>query len=451
MSAKASRAAGPEAPTVGVASDYEAVVAALFARRPEWLVPGLRRIRHLVRRLDAPQRAYATLHVAGTNGKSSTARIATSVLLAAGRTVGTFISPHLQDVRERILINDKPVDRATFLRVMEGLRDPIAVTEDELGEMVTFFETLTALGALCFRQAHVDVGVIEVGKGGRWDATNIHHGQVAVIGPVGLDHPELGASVGEVAAQKAGVLKEGSVGVVGLQLPTADAVISSEASARGAQLLRLGTAFEILSRRPVPGGQDLVLRIGRHVHAGHLPLHGGHQAANAACAVAAVDALLADEGGLSPEAVRTGLSNARSPGRFEVMTRRDGPPVVLDGAHNGDGARSLVDAVREALPGRRVVVVLGVLSDKDVQRVVDTMAEIADALVVTRPPCARSASPSALASAIRGRGGRAVRADTAAGALGAADRLAAEGDVIVVTGSLYLVGAVRGLLGGEVA
>jgi dihydrofolate synthase/folylpolyglutamate synthase len=426
-------------------------VAALFARRPECLVPGLRRIRRLSHRLGDPQHAYPSLHITGTNGKTSTARIATSLLLAAGRSVGTYTSPHLQDVRERVRIDGVPVPRAILLHALAEVEAQIPGTEGELGEMVTFFEALTALGAVCFRDAGVDVGVIEVGKGGRWDATNVHDGQVAVIGTVGRDHLELGLCLAEVAAEKAGIVKDGATAVVGHQHPDADAVIAAQVAARSARLLHVGEAFEVLARTPLAGGQDLLVRVGDRAYGAYLPLHGAHQAANAACALAAVEGVLADVGGLSNEIVRAGLAAVRSPGRLEVFTREGAPPVVLDGAHNLDGAHSLVAAVRETFPGRRIVAVLGVHGDKDTDGMVGAVLELADHVVVTRPPCGRAATLAALAGAAARRGRRVGRAAQVTDALAAAGRVAGADDVIVVTGSLYLVGAARDLLGGAVA
>jgi dihydrofolate synthase / folylpolyglutamate synthase len=430
---------------------YAHAVERLFARRPEVIVPGLRRIRALCRALGDPQHAYDVVHLTGTNGKTSTARIVTALLVEAGRRVGTYTSPHLQDVRERIRIDGTPVDRERFLAALSAVEAQVPAVEAALGEGVTFFETLTALGARCFRDAGVDTGIVEVGMGGLWDATNVHDGAVAVIGRVGLDHPELGSTHAEVAVEKAGIIKDGATVVLGPQPPAAERVVAATAARRGARLVRIGDDFAVTARLPVAGGQDLLLRSGGRTVAAHLPLHGAHQATNAACAVAAVDALLADQGGLSAEAVRAGLARVRSPGRLEVFPRDRAAPVVLDGAHNPEGARALVDGLDEAFPGRRVVAVIGVLADKDVEGVLRALLERAATAVVTRSPCPRTATPGDLA-AVAGRFGREVLlAPDVHGALALADDLAGPDDVLVVTGSLYLVGAARDQLGGELA
>lgn len=433
------------------AERYEAAIAALFARRPERMVPGLARIRSLCRHLGDPQTAYEVVHLTGTNGKTSTARMVTSLLVEHGRRVGTYTSPHLQDVRERIRIDGLPIERWRLAEALERLDRQMVASEAELGEMVTFFEALTGLGAVSFRQAAVDVGVIEVGMGGRHDATNVHDAEVAVIGTVSLDHPELGSTIAEVAAEKAGIIADGAVVVVGPQAADADRVIAAEAHARGARIRRSGSAFGVVSRQAVPGGQDLLLRVGRDHHAVHLPLVGEHQATNAACALAAADALLADHGGLRAESVATGLARVRSPGRLESFDRDDRASVVLDGAHNPAGARSLVEALPEAFPGRAFVPVLGILEDKDVAGVVAVVLELADHVVVTSPPAGRGMPADALAAAVRRCGGRATIAGEVQGAIAVASRLAGDSGVVVVTGSLYLVGAARAVVGGGVS
>ena len=427
---------------------YEAAIASLFARRPERMVPGLARIRSLCRGLGDPQTAYEVVHLTGTNGKTSTARMVSSLLVEHGRRVGTYTSPHLQDVRERIRIDGVPIESWRFAEALARVEGQIPASEAELGEMVTFFEALTGVGAVSFRDAGVDVGVIEVGMGGRQDATNVHDAEVAVIGTVALDHPELGATIAEVAAEKAGIIADGAVVVVGPQTADADRIIAGQARARGARIRRSGSAFGVVVRQPVPGGQDLVLRVGRERFAVHLPLVGEHQADNAACALAAVDALLADRGGLRAESVVAGFARVVSPGRLESFGRGERAPVVLDGAHNPAGARSLVAALPEAFPGRGVVAVLGVLEDKDVTGVVTAVLEFADHVVVTAPPVARGLPADTLAATVRRCGGRATVAGDVQAAITVASRLAGGSGVVVVTGSLYLVGAARAVLGG---
>lgn len=429
---------------------YDAAVRRLFARRPERMVPGLARIRSLCREAGDPQHSYDTVHLTGTNGKTSTARMVTSLLIEHGWRVGTYTSPHLQDVRERIRIDGVPIGRSEFVSALERLDRQIAVSEQELGEMITFFEALTCLGASSFRDAGVEAGVIEVGMGGRLDATNVHEARVAVIGTVALDHPELGSTIPEVAREKAGIIADDAVVVVGPQPAGADRVIAAEARSRGARLRRAGSAFGVISRQPVPGGQDVRLRVGSHDHLAHLPLRGAHQATNAACALAAVEALLADHGGLCPDAVRMGFARVRSPGRLEVFERPGQATVVLDGAHNPEGTRSLALSLPEVFSGRAFVPVLGVLEDKDVEGVVAPILEFAKHTVVATSPAARGMPAECLAATVRRCGGRATIAPGVDEAIRAATQLAGPDGVVVITGSLYLVGAARAALGGDV-
>jgi dihydrofolate synthase/folylpolyglutamate synthase len=429
---------------------YEAAVGALFARRPEVMLPGLDRIRALSARLGDPQRAYPAVHITGTNGKTSIARMVTGVLEALGLLTGTYTSPHLHDVRERIRVGGRPVSPTAFVGRLDALAPHIAAVEAERGEMVTFFETLTALASACFAGAGVDVGVVEVGMGGRWDATNLVDGRVAVLGRVGLDHAELGSTVAEVAAEKAGIIKDGAAVVSAAQEPAAARVIARAAAAHGASILWEGRDFGLRSRRPTPDGQDLVLWAGEGAEATvHLPLHGAHQAANAACAFAAVVAHV-PRAARDAEAVRTGFAAARSPGRLELFHRPGRAPVLLDGAHNPDGARALAAALRGEFPFRRRVVVLGVMGDKDVDGIVGEVLGAADAVVVTQPASNRAAPADRLAKAVRLAGRTALTAVDVPAALALASELAGEDDaVVVVTGSLYTVGEAREIVGRD--
>ena len=433
----------------GVAFDpdtYTAAVAALFARRPEIMLPGLERIEVLAARLGDPQRRYPSVHLTGTNGKTSMARMATALLLAAGRRVGTYTSPHLQDVRERIRLDGVPLTPEALYAVLDAVVPVADAVGAERGEMVTFFETLTAMAYTAFADARVDVGVFEVGMGGRWDATNLVDGRVAVIGTVGLDHPELGSTVAEVATEKAGIIKAGAHVVVGPQAPEALAVITAEAQRQNATVLSYGRDFAVEDRRIGPRSQRVTLRTPDARVVVELPLAGQHQAVNAACALTAVEAL---SGPIGDEAVARGLADVRSPGRLEVFDRPGRARVVLDGAHNGPGAEALAAALRVHHPGRRVVVI-GVLADKDMAAIVAPLVPLADAVVVTRPDAVRAGDPADLAAAVTAAGQRPMVVPDVAAALSAADDLAGDDDVVVVTGSLYTVGQARGLLGAEI-
>ena len=422
---------------------FDEAVQRLFARRPERMVPGLERISALCARLGDPQRCAPAVHVTGTNGKTTLARMVSTLLSAHGHEPGTYTSPHLQDVTERVRIGGRRMRRDEFVRGLDTLLEHVDAVEAERGEMVTFFETLTALAFQHFAARRVSAAVVEVGMGGRWDATNVLDAEVAVLNPVRLDHAELGDAVEQVAWEKAGIISQGGVCVTAEQWPAAHAVIAAEARERDAQLLVAGTDFALLDRRMHEGGQTLVIgdRAGT-VDAIELPLHGAHQADNAAVALAATSALLGD---VDPDAVRAGFSAVRSPGRMEIVP--GAVPVLLDGAHNPAGAQALARALTEELPAKRRVVVLGAMGDKDYGGIIEALAPIADAFVCTEAPTLRSASAEQLAKVARIAGvPTEVEAEVDA-AITRARGLAGEGTMVVVTGSLYLVGAARDALG----
>jgi dihydrofolate synthase/folylpolyglutamate synthase len=428
---------------------YDAAVAELFARQPERMVPGTERIRDLFALLGHPEQSFPSIQVTGTNGKTTTTTMIACLLGALGLTAGSYTSPHLQDVRERIRVATEPVGGPDLATRMAELAPFLAEVDARHEVRLTFFEVLTALAVVHFADYPVEVGVFEVGMGGRWDATNLVRGEVAVLGPVGLDHPQLGGTVREVAGEKAGIVKEGAAVVSAAQAPEAEAVIAAAAAAHGGRLVVAGRDFGLTDRRLAVGGQVVDLRgVTGDVPEVFLPLHGLHQAANAACALAAVEGFLGFAGGLHPGVVREGFAAVRAPGRLEVVPRGEGEAtVVLDGAHNPDGARALALALRSEFALRRRILVLGVLGDKDVDAIVRELVPVADHVVVTAPPSSRAAPADRLAKAVREAGGSVEVADDVAAALDLAGGLATDADAVVVTGSLYTVGAARDALG----
>lgn len=427
---------------------YDQAITELFNRRPEIMVPGLRRIRALVHSMGEPQRAYAGIHLTGTNGKTSTARMITSLLLAAGEHVGTYTSPHLQDVRERFRIDGEPLEVNDLLAGLDALGPHIERVEQATGEMVTFFEASTALCLWAFARARVDTSVIEVGMGGRFDATNVVDARVAVVGQVQLDHPQLGATVGEVAWEKAGIIADGATVISANTVGPPGHVIAEEVAARGARLHLLDRDFGVVARTPTPGGQRISLRgLNHSSFTADLPLHGAHQATNAACALAAVQAHIGDPLDLS--VVRAGFAGVRSPGRLELLFTDAGTPVLLDGAHNPAAARVLAHALRELHGGRRRVAVLGVMADKDIPAIAEVLRTVVDEVVVTVPDSPRAATAEHLAVACRAAGltVAAEVLDVGEAVHLAANRTGHHG-MVVVTGSLYTVGDARAALGG---
>lgn len=429
---------------------YDAAVRDLFARRPEHMHPGLERITALCAALGDPQRAAPLVHLTGTNGKTSLARMITALLGAHGLTVGTYTSPHLQDVRERIRIDGLPISRQALLDALTALAAPIAAVEAARGELVTFFETLTALAYARFAQEDVDAAVVEVGMGGRWDATNVAAARVAVINPIALDHAELGRTVTAVAGEKAGIIEPGAPCVLAAQDEAAARVVRAHARALEAPLLLAGRDFAVESCAPDRSGQLLTLRSPRaRVPDVRLALHGQHQAANAAVALTAADALLADLAiVVDPEAVQRGFAAVASPGRFELVAdaTRTGP-VVLDGAHNPAGAAALADTLRAELAGRRRVLVVGAMGDKDCEGILDALLPVVDEVVATAAPTSRAAPAARIAKLCRLAGRNAEVCEDVGAALERAGAAAGDDGAVVVTGSLHLVGAARDALG----
>ncbi len=341
---------------------FEDAVAELESRQPEHMPkPDLERIRAIATYLDDPQLRYPTIHVTGTNGKTTTARLAASLSCEHGLTTGLFTSPHLESVIERLLVCDEPITGPELGDEYERLRPYLLAVDDAVGP-VTYFEALAAFAFLWFADRPVDLAVVEVGMGGTWDATNIVAGDVAVLCPIGLDHPELGSTIAEVAAEKAGIVKQGKVAVVRHQHPEALAVIRERCDEQIATMLLEGLDWELVSRAPAVGGQAMSIRglLGTYEEL-WLPLFGEHAAHSAAAAVVALEGLL--ERPLDAAVVQHALRGATSPGRLEVVARH--PLLVLDGAHNPAAAEALATALREAFHWERLHLVMAVFSNKD--------------------------------------------------------------------------------------
>lgn len=424
---------------------YDHAVARLFARRPDRLVRGLERITPLAAALDHPAGTYRSVHVTATNGKTSLSHMAAAVLRAHRRRTGCFTSPHLQDVRERVRVDGAPIDPGGLLAGLQRLDAHLDEVAAIAGSPPTFFESMTAVALRHFADVQVDVAVLEVGRGGGLDATNVVDGDVAVIGTVGLDHPELGATVEAVAAEKAGVISPGAVVICGPQPREAGEAIARAATAHGAQLRRWGHEVGVRTRRPAPSGQHVSIATPAGAALNVLvPLRGPHQAANAALAVAAAEAHL---GQLDPHATATAFAELCVPGRMEVVARAHRPTVWLDVAHNPPAMRVLARALRPVRAAGPVVGVLGVRGDKDVEGLAAALAPAVDALVVVPSPCPPLAPLARLVAAARRAGHEPVAADDVGTAVACADGLAGGEGIVAVTGSLATVGAARTNLG----
>ncbi|GAA4607386.1 folylpolyglutamate synthase/dihydrofolate synthase family protein [Actinoallomurus liliacearum] len=389
------------------ATRYEEAVKGIKARGVEWDIdPTLDRMRDLADVLGSPQRAYPVIHVTGTNGKSSTARMIETLLRERGLRVGLYTSPELHSMRERIAIDGAPVSEERFADLYADVLPFIELTDAKHDVKVSFFETLTAMAFAAFADAPVDVAVVEVGMGGTWDATNIADGTVAVITPIGLDHTRwLGSTVEEIATEKAGIIKPDSIAVLAQQPVEAAQVLVRRATEVGATVAREGLEFGVLGREMAVGGQ-LVRLQGLHgvYDEVFLPFFGAHQAGNAACALAAVEAFArgratgeseTDSDQLDPELVRQAFVNATSPGRLEVV--RTGPTVLVDAAHNPAGMAATVEALTEEFGFTRLVGVLAVMADKDVAGLLEELEPVLEEVIVTRNSSARSMPAQELA------------------------------------------------------
>lgn len=415
-------------------------LAELDARQPEHMPkPDLERIRALAALLDDPQLRYPTVHVTGTNGKTTVARMTEAIACAHGLTTGLFTSPHLRSVTERLQVCGEPIAPEAFGEEYGHLL-PILIEVDHSVGPVTYFEALTALAYLWFADKPVELGVFEVGMGGTWDATNLVAGDVAVICPIALDHPELGSTVAEVAAEKAGIVKQGRVAVVREQPREALEVVRTRCDEQIATMLLETREWSLDSRSPGVGGQ--VVRVDG-LHATYadvlLPVYGEHAAHSAAAAVVAVEALL--ERALDEDAVRQALGSVSTPGRLEVVGRH--PLIVLDGAHNPAAAEALAAALREAFAWTRLHLVVGGFTNKDLGGVLRALAPLADAGYATAVESVRARSPEEIAQAMATEGVSAEAFGRVRDALAAARAVAAEDDLILVTGSLYTVADAR--------
>jgi dihydrofolate synthase/folylpolyglutamate synthase len=373
---------------------------AIMARAPEHdIVPSLDRVALLVDLLGHPERAMPVIHLTGTNGKTSTARMVEGLLRGFGLHTGRFTSPHLHSITERIALAGQPLAPARFVATYADVEPYLGLVDKRSDIPMSFFEVLVGMAFAAFAEAPVEVAVVEVGLGGSWDATNVADGQVAVITPIAIDHTRfLGLDVMSIATEKAGIIKAGAQAVLGRQSAAAAEVLARRIAAVGAGVVRQGVDFGVQHRALAVGGQVLTLAgLGGTYEDVFLPLHGAHQADNAVCALAAVEAFLGGGAGrLDLEVVRESFAAASSPGRLEVL--RTSPTVIIDAAHNPAGARATAEAVAESFALGRVVGVVGSFADKDVRGILAAFEPVMDEIVITRSSSPRAMDPDALAA-----------------------------------------------------
>ncbi|HEX2904200.1 MAG TPA: folylpolyglutamate synthase/dihydrofolate synthase family protein [Jatrophihabitans sp.] len=441
------------------ASRRQQAEAALLARWGEHKIsPSRDRIERVLDLLGQPQRAYRAIHLTGTNGKTTTARMIEELLRAFGLRTGRYTSPHLSSITERIVLDGEPVSDRVFADGYEEISAFLELADQQSDIPLTFFEAMTALALAIFADAPVDVAVVEVGMGGHWDATNVLQAEVAVVTPIGLDHTEyLGDTVAKIAIEKAGIIHAGSSAILASQPTDAAAELLTRAVEVQAKVAREGLEFGVLERSLAVGGQQLTLQgLGGVYDQVFLPLHGAHQAENAACALAAVEAFFgigAQTGPLDAELVRAAFADVRSPGRLEPV--RSAPTILVDASHNPAGMRVTVQALAESFDFRRLIGVVGMLAGKDVEGTLELLEPVLDEIVVTENSSSRAMDVdqlAALAVEIFGEDRVSVepRLDDA---IEAAVRLAEDSDDgqyagsgVLVTGSVVTAGEARTLL-----
>ncbi|WP_262699989.1 MULTISPECIES: bifunctional tetrahydrofolate synthase/dihydrofolate synthase [Streptomyces] len=431
----------------------------LARRWPETkLDPSLVRIESLMDILGSPQRAYPSIHITGTNGKTSTARMIESLLGAFELRTGRYTSPHVQSITERISLDGAPISAERFIETYQDVRPYIEMVDAQQEHRLSFFEVLTGMAYAAFADAPVDIAVVEVGMGGSWDATNVIDAGVAVIMPISLDHTDrLGTTPEQIAVEKAGIVKQDATVVLAQQPVEAASVVLKRAVEVDATVAREGMEFGVLSREVAVGGQLLTLRgLGGEYTEVFLPLHGAHQAHNAAMALAAVEAFFGigsqHARPLDIDTIRSAFASVTSPGRMEVVRRS--PTVVLDAAHNPAGARAAAAAVTESFDFSRLIGVVGASDGKDVRGLLEAFEPIFAEVVVTGNSSHRAMDPDELAAiAVEVFGSDRVQVEPRLDdALEAAITLAEEegeyaGAGVLVTGSVITVGEARLLLG----
>lgn len=429
----------------------QAAYEALLERAGEQAVePRIEATRRAVELLGDPQRSFRVLHITGTNGKGSTARIADALLRAHGLRTGVLTSPHLERVNERIMIDGEPVSDEAFARGYEDIAPFLEMVDAELAEQgerrLTFFEAFTVLAFAVMADAPVDVAVLEVGMGGTWDSTNVADGDVAVITPIALDHTNrLGTTVEAIAKEKAGIIKPDAIVVAAEQQPEALAVLEARAEQVGARLLVEGRDFSVSQQQVAVGGQLIGVKGLAAEYLDQLvPLMGAHQGHNAALALVAVESFLG--GGTQPmtaEVLADGFAAVTSPGRLDTIG--SDPLVVIDAAHNPHGAASLRAALGEYLGLERVTLVLGVLVGKDATGVLTELESVVDEVVVTQSTSERAMDADELAVqavAVLGADRVLVEPDLETAVETARDAAVDRDGAVVVTGSITLLGDV---------
>jgi dihydrofolate synthase/folylpolyglutamate synthase len=439
-----------------VTEELAEVYRAILARSPEHsFEPTLERVRAVLDLLGSPQNTFKAVHITGTNGKTTTARMIESLIGEYGLRTGRFTSPHLTSITERISVDGQPLTDERFVEVYHDVLPYIQMVDQESvavgGPMLSFFEVLVVMAYAAFADAPVDVAVIEVGMGGTWDATNVIDAEVAVITPIHFDHQMwLGNTLDAITQEKAGIIKPGAAVVSAVQPEEAAEILYTAAAAAGARLIREGVDVAVLDRQVGVGGQLVTLRGTGGIYTDvFIPLHGEHQTHNALLALAAVEALMTGGGALPAGIVEAGFDAVTSPGRLELV--RSSPTVLVDAAHNPHGMAAAVTGVREAFAFRRLIAVVAVLADKDAEGILAELEPAVDEVVITRSASSRALRVDELAGVAEDVFGtdRVHTAELLPDAIDLAVTLAERDDLpaglagVLVTGSITVVAETR--------
>ena len=414
---------------------YEQTLTYLYDLQKYGIKFGLSSTSNLLKRLGDPHKKLKAIHIAGTNGKGSTAAMLSAILVRAGYQVGLYTSPHLVRFNERFRVNEQEVGDEEILEVFRRMRKVVAEREPP-----TFFEATTAMALNLFAEKRVDWAILEVGMGGRLDATNVIQPQITIINNVSLDHQEfLGATLTRIAREKAGIIKKEVPLITAVRQPAALAIIKARCLEAGAPCYRVGKEIRV---RFLGERRFGYLGLGWCLENLHSPLAGRHQVLNAATALGGLEVL--ERHGhfrLNQDHIREGLSRTRWAGRLEWLSRR--PAVLLDGAHNYAGMTALRQALKEEYAYRRLIVVLGIMADKDLRRMVLKLAPLAEHIIFTRPRYERAAEPESLLEMAGDFAERTELIKPVEAALERAKDLAGPEDLVLVTGSLYFIGEVK--------
>lgn len=381
--------------------DIAEIEKALLNRWPETRInPTLERISLLADLLGLPQLSYPTIHIAGTNGKTTTTRIIDSLAMELGLRTGRFTSPHLESFLERICINGEPITEEFMRATYKDVAPYFELVDSRMEHRLSFFEAITGIAFAAFAEFPVDVGIFECGMGGEWDSTNVIDAKVSVITPIGLDHTQyLGDTLAAIAETKSGIIKTDSFAVLARQEMDPAQVLLRKCAEMGATPIREGIEYQVTDRAIAVGGQLLSIKgVYGQYNELFLPLHGAHQATNAATALAAVE-VFAGEQALDQDLVRAAFASATSPGRCEILMRN--PTVIVDAAHNPHGAKSLRQTIENEFDFERIIGVVATMGDKDVAGILEEFEPIMSQVVVTRNTSHRAAPVDELADSAR--------------------------------------------------